>query len=256
MKYKKLNLSLVVLCLIVCFACDQPSSKKKSLPESENNAEAEADAKKLEKQSEDFDKTIDGINNAMDLADELNAKIQQVERQFERGEINQQRKDDLISDLNEQYSMRINPEGANAAGELFPAWAKELGLSEPNGMVCDVNNSYQTNEFEPKEGYNSLLFVYKGSYSMALSEAKRIAAEANIPMSENYKKAQDLSEKLGKEIEGMKGMTYMNYKFGNKDDGQKYHISINVDENGKLTMTVVDVILKNARSEAGIPNLN
>lgn len=118
-------------------------------------------------------------------------------------------------------------------------------------MVYNTNNSFQTREANVSEGFNSILFVYKGSYKLALNEARRIAKEANIPMSENYQKVQELSKKLGKEIEGLKGMTYMNYRFDKKNDGQKYHISINVDEHGKLTLKVVDEISKSARSNSG-----
>lgn len=256
MTYKKINLGLIILCFIVFIACDPPPPTKQKLPKSETNAKAEADAQNLQKQSDDIDKSIEEINDAMDLASEINEKIQLVEQQFERGIITQQRRDGLITALNEQYKKYISLDGEQALAYLFPEWAIELGLSEPVGLINDTDNSYQTDESDPKDGYNSILFVYKGSYKTALKEAARIAREANIPMSENYKKAQELSERLGKEIEGMKGMTYMNYQFGNKNDGQKYHISINVDENGKLTMTIVDIILKNARRNVGNFNLN
>lgn len=256
MTYKKINLSLILLSLIVCIACNPPPPTNQNLPESETNAEAEDDAQELQQQSDDFDKSIEELNVAMDLAREINEKIQLVEQQFERGEITQQRRNSLITALNEKYKKQVSLDSEQTLAYLFPEWAIELGLSEPGGMINDADNSYQTNESDPKDGYNSILFVYKGSYKTALKEAARIAREANIPMSENYKKAQELSEKLGKKIEGMKGMTFMNYQFGNKNDGQKYHISINVDENGKLTMTVVDIILKSARRNAGNPNLN
>lgn len=257
MKYININLSIIVLSLIIFFACDPPASSKNSnLPESKTNVEAEADAQELQILSDDFDKSIENLNDAMDVAKLLSEKIQIVEKSYESGVISRKRADALITALNEQYGKQINFDDEQDLAYLFPEWLKELGFSEPNGMVFSTNNSFQTHESNVSEGFNSILFVYKGSYKLALNEAGRIASDANIPMSQNYKKAQELSMKLGKEIEGIKGMTYMNYRFDKKDDGQKYHISINVDENGKLTLKVVDEISKSARRNFGNPNLN
>lgn len=252
MKYIKVNLSIIVLSLIICIACDPPgSSKNSNLPESKSNAEAEADVQELQKKSDDFDKSIENLNDAMDLAKLLNEKIQIVEKNYASGEISRKRADGLITTLNEQFGKQISFDEEEDLADLFPEWLKELGFSEPIGLVYNTNNSFQTREANVSEGFNSILFVYKGSYKLALNEARRIAKEANIPMSENYQKVQELSKKLGKEIEGLKGMTYMNYRFDKKNDGQKYHISINVDEHGKLTLKVVDEISKSARSNSG-----
>ena len=252
----KISHYFLICVLVFLFACDMQTEKYQNASDtadepSQEQLDANADSEVLEQQSEDFDKSLEDLNSDMNLATILNEKIQLVESQYEQGQITRQRADALITSLNEQYKVEI-PNNEEVV-YIFPEWAKELGLSEPMGMKFDGNNSFQTQEADITDGYNSILFIYTGNYQTALKEAERIAKNANIPMSETYQKAQELSKKLGKPIEGMKGMTYMNYRFGRIDEDQKYKISIKVDESGKLSINAVDILLKNERSKGISP---
>lgn len=245
-------ISLLVAGLTIA-ACNNIVSQKN---DEKTTEEATKDAPKdvdLKEQSESFDKSMDNINNAMDLAKVLNEKIQIVEKQFETGQINREKADQLINDLNQRYSKATEEKEENSIG-VFPTWLTDLNITEPQGLTFNASDSYLTKEENLQDGYNSALFIYTGTYQQAMAEAKRIAEQANIPLSESYQKAKDLADKLGKEIEGIEGVTYLNYKFGDGSFDGKYKISLSVDKSGKLTMHVVDEKMKNARKEAsGLP---
>jgi len=176
-----------------------------------------------------------------------------VEKQFETGQINREKADQLINDLNQRYSKATGENEENSIG-VFPTWLTDMNITEPQGLTFNTSDSYLTKEENLQDGYNSALFIYNGTYQQAMAEAKRIAEQANIPLSESYQKAKDLSDQLGKEIEGVEGVAYINYKFGDESFNERYKISLSVDKSGKLTIHVVDEQMKNARKEAtGLP---
>lgn len=232
--------------LVVFGACDpQPNQQQKS--ESEKQSEEE-----LEKQSDEFSKSMDNLDEAMDVASQLNERIQLVEKRFKDQEITRERADELIQAINKLYGQEIGKASVDAQVQyVFPSWLKDIGIIEPQGLTFDGNNSFQTKENNMQDGYNSVLYIYHGSYQQAMKEAERVATSAGIPMSENYRKAKELSKKIGKEIEGLKGVTYMNYEFGAKEFSEPYKISISVDEKGKFTLNVADVKTKTEREKAG-----
>lgn len=238
---------IFALCIfVVLFACDpQPNEQQKS--ELDKNSKEE-----LEKQSDDFSKSMDNLDEAMNLASQLNQRIQLVEQRFKDEEITRERADELIEAINKRYGKESSTFAEDETAQyIFPSWLKNIGISEPQGMAFDGDNSFQTKESNMQDGYNSVLYIYHSSYANAMKEAKRIATAAGIPLSENYRKARELSNKLGKEIEGLKGVTYMNYKFGEKEFLKPYKISISVDEKGKFTLNVADMKTKSEREKAG-----
>ena len=228
-------------------ACDAVTNQK-------DNEEEPPGEEELKEQSESFDKTMENVNDAMDLAKALNEKIQLVEKQYEDGQITRERADKFINDLNERYAKTTGNSEDPGFG-AFPSWLMDLNITEPEGLTLNATDSYQTLESNEQDGYNSALIIYNGSYQQAMSEARRIAREANIPLSESYQKAKDLAEELGKKIEGVEGVTYVNYKFGEKEFNGQYKISLSVDKGGKFTIRVVDERTKNARRKApaGLP---
>ncbi|MBU1013154.1 MAG: hypothetical protein KKG99_09110 [Bacteroidetes bacterium] len=234
-------------------ACNNPVSQKSDEKTPEEAAKEAPKDEALKEQSESFDKSIDNLNDAMDMARVLNEKIQIVEKQFETGQINREKADQLINDLNQRYSKATGENEENSIG-TFPAWLTDLNITEPQGLTYNASDSYLTKEENLQDGFNSALFIYNGTYQQAMAEAKRIAEQANIPLSESYQKAKDLSEQLGKEIEGVEGVAYINYKFGDESFDGRYKISLSVDKSGKLAIHVVDEQMKNARKEAsGLP---
>ena len=238
------------LMLVACNAL--PTKEINKEPTKEEDPKEQED---LKEQSDNFDKSMENINDAMDLAKVLNEKIQMVEKQHKDGLITREKADQLINDLNERYSKVVAVPEKNEPDE-FPEWLTELKITAPKGLDLNTNDSYQTKEDNLQDGYNSVLFIYTGSYQKAIAEAHRIAREANVPLSEPYQKAKDLADKLGKEIEGIDGITYVNYKFGDASFDGKYKISLSVDKTGKFTIHVVDEKMKNARKNAaGLPNI-
>jgi hypothetical protein len=79
--------------------------------------------------------------------------------------------------------------------------------------------------------------VFHGSYDLAMNQAATIAQKAGIPMSKDFKDAQQLAAEYG--IESLKGMAYMNFEMGSMDL-PPYTISISVDDDGTLTLSVTD----------------
>lgn len=246
-KNVRFQLVLVLGVLIALVSCDpQPETQSKS--DSEKQSEQE-----LEKQSDDFSKSMDDLDEAMNVASQLNERIQLVEKRFKDGEITRIRADELIEAINKRYGQVIEADSDNNPAQyIFPSWLNDLGITEPQNLAFDAVNSFKTDENNMQDGYNSVLYIYKGSYKQALAEADRIAKNAGIPMSEIYRKARELSKKLGKEIDGLKGITYMNYEFGKKEIIKPYKISISVDENGELTLNIVDVKTKIEREKSSL----
>lgn len=240
-------LKIIALSVLIIFvACvPQPDNQQKSQLEIQSEEE-------LKKQSDDFIKSMDNIDEAMDMASQLNQRIQLVEKRFKDEEITREKADELIQAINRRYGQRMSEASGDATRlHVFPSWLQNIGIVEPQGLRFDVDNSFQTKENNVQEGYNSVLYVYHGNYKKAMKEAERIANAAGIPMSENYRKAKELSKKLGKEIEGLKGVTYMNFEFGEKEFSKPYKISISVLENGKFTLNVADVKTKSEREKIG-----
>ncbi len=231
--------------LVILVGCNpQPTEQQKT--EFDKNSEEE-----LEKQSDDFSKSMDNLDEAMNVASQLNQRIQLVEQRFKDERITRERADELIEAINKRYGKESSTTAEDATVQyVFPSWLQDIGISEPLGMAFDGDNSFQTKENNMQDGYNSVLYIYHSNYAKAMKEAERIATAAGIPMSENYRKAKELSKKLGKEIEGLKGVTYMNYEFGEKDFSKPYKISISVDEKGKFTLNVADMKTKAEREKA------
>lgn len=242
-KIKNFFYGAVFLPLIFLLACNpQPAPQQQQ----ENVSEQE-----LEKQSEDFSKSMDNLDEAMDVASQLNERIELVEQRFSNGEISRERADELIKSINQRYGKNLDETSESDIAYVFPAWLTDIGISEPKGLHFDGDLSFQTKEHDIKDGYNSVLFVYHGTYAQAMKEAERIAGEAGVPLTEAYRKARELSHRLGKDFDGLKGVTYANFEIGTVEFNQDYKISINVDDKGKLSLNVVDVKTKTKREKSG-----
>ena len=241
----KLIKLLTLIIPFVFFACNpQPAPQQNAEITQESDQE-------LEKQSDEFSKSMDNLDEAMNAANELNQRIQLVEKRFKDGDISREHADELIQSLNKRFGQNPESETDETIQYIFPQWLANLGISEPNGLSFDGDNSFQTKEHSIQDGYNSVLFVYHGSYNQSMKEADRIANAAGIPLTEAYRKARDLSKRLGKNFEGLKGVIYMNYEIGATTFNQPYKISINVDDKGKFTLNVVDIKAKADREKSG-----
>ena len=197
----------------------------------------------FEDQIEAFSESIEDIDETMDMVDMLNERLNEINDKYKSGELTMEEATRLTEEINRKYSREIARRSNLNPAESLPAWAKDLGLTEPMGMKIDRDFSHKTSVNNPDEGYNSVILVYNGSYENALKQAKIIAEKAGIPLSKNYKLAFEMAEKYGEDFEEIKGITYMNYDFSDTDVDLK--ISVSVSEGGILTINVVDVYQMN-----------
>ncbi len=133
---------------------------------------------------------------------------------------------------------------------ILPDWAKEIGLSLPEGLKF-VSNLSNISEYNPNlKTVNSINLVFSGNIDKSLKEAEKIAKKAKIPPSEDFIRAREEQKKHQKmllsqgekvEFPELKGMIYSNSKPDSKVlESLKYLITIIVEENGNLVINAVD----------------
>lgn len=196
-----------------------------------------SDAHKFNKDLGKFNRTIHKVDRTMDLMDSMQQEIDHVEVELKQGKINNAEAHKALNRINENYGRKIARNSNYHPASGLPQWAKNLGLTEPQGLVLDKDFSQVTSEDNPVEGYNSFTLVYKGRYNQAIKQAAIIARKAHIPMTKEYKNALEMKKKYGEDI--LKGAIYMNFELGSKSN-PRYNIAITVDENGTLTLSATD----------------
>jgi len=138
-------------------------------------------------------------------------------------------------DLLEQQKQNFN----------LPSRAKSLNINTPTGMLLNKDLSYQTSE--DIEWFNSIRFVYIGDYDTAIQQAEKIAKDAGISISEEFKMAQEIARQMWDNPLGgmwdlmwdLKGVVYTNYSL-TQDPSSDHIISISVEEDGTLEIVVTD----------------
>jgi hypothetical protein len=184
-----------------------------------------------------FNQTMDKLNESMDLMDAMEYEIQQIELEAARGDISEAEAGRRVNQVKNTYGRALSRKSNINPALGLPEWARALGLSEPRGMVLDADYSQMTSAMNPNEGFNSVLLVYTGNYNHAMAEAKRIAELAQIPLSKDYQLAVELAKTYSSTP--IRGVAYMNFDPFVRDND--YNISITVDDDGMLTLSVVDV---------------
>lgn len=184
-----------------------------------------------------FNQKMDNLGESMDLMDAMQQEIDEIEREANQGEISDAEAGRRVNQVKNTYGRALSRRSNINPATALPDWARSLGLSEPRGMTLDMDYSQTTSALNPEEGFNSVLLVYTANYNHAMAEAKRIAEFARIPMSKDYKQAVELA--LTYSSAPIRGVAYMNFDpFVSDND---YNISITVDDDGMLTISVVDV---------------
>jgi hypothetical protein len=138
-------------------------------------------------------------------------------------------------DLLEQQKQNFN----------LPSRAKKLNISTPTKMTLDKESSYQTSE--DVEWFNSMRFVYTGDYNTAMQQAEKIAKDAGIKISEEFKMAQDIIQQMWSGSSNhmqdlmwdLKGIVYTNYSLTKNPESENI-ISISVEEDWTLEIVVTD----------------
>jgi hypothetical protein len=173
----------------------------------------------------------------VEVPDFLQDEAAKIERLYETREISLGDYKFRMAELaDEGERLQLRMQNLSTA-DYLPAWAKNIGLSIPVNMEIDAQYSHMTSENDQAGMFNSVTLVYQGEYETAINEAKRIAAEANIPLSTSWQKNMEMSKKLGNPVP--KGVTYMNYDFG-MDQNVDYLVVVEVDPSGKLTISAAD----------------
>ncbi len=196
-----------------------------------------SEAHKFNKDLGTFNRTISKVDRTMDLIDSMQAAMDSLQKDLASGKITQAQAHERLNEINKKYGRKIARNSNYHPAVKLPQWAKDLGLTEPEGMVLDKDFSQVTSEDNEIEGYNSVTLVYKGRYKQAMKQAEIIARKAHIPMTKESKNAREMEKKYGEVI--MKGAIYMNFELGGENN-PRYNIAITVDENGTLTISATD----------------
>lgn len=158
---------------------------------------------------------------------------------------------DSVQDLNnlaiqKDLQQQIDDLESQKTDFSFPSWVSELNISEPQGMILNQEDSYKTTE--AVEWFNSIHFVYQWDYDNSMQQAELIANNADIPVSEEFKMAQDLIDNMQvdteqmKELLGdMKWIVYTNYSLL-ESSNEDFSKAISVNEDGSLEIDVTDMI--------------
>jgi len=110
-----------------------------------------------------------------------------LENNLAAGTISRNDYDSLAEIIRVQKANAEAPdEDLQVSGKL-PEWVTRLGISEPENMKFDRVFSDFTSIDNPTEGFNSVSMIYTGRYEIAVKEASRIAAVANLSLGGNFK---------------------------------------------------------------------
>lgn len=130
----------------------------------------------------------------------------------------------------------------NASYDL-PLWAKKLGMIKPEWMQFSKDLSKHSSN---DSGYNSTTLVYKWTYTIALQQAQRIAKQAHLYVSKEFKKAQalvqsgDLQYISGLDIDTLASwVVYVNHELltTNVDE----FLSVSVDQDWTLIIETTKI---------------
>jgi hypothetical protein len=201
------------------------------------NPPRQNDAKKFDVKMNKFERSIKKVDKTIRMMDNMDARILEVKKQRDAGRISDKEAQRRIDAINKTLGREVAKSAKKTPVYDLPVWAKNLGITLPEGLTLDQDFSQITSENNPSEGFNSVTLVYRGNYMKAMQQASIIAGRARIPLTDEYKTAFEMKEKYGDEI--IKGAVYMNFKLG-ASQNPRYTVAISVDESGTLTISVAD----------------
>ncbi|HJN05958.1 MAG TPA: hypothetical protein QF480_05035 [Bacteroidales bacterium] len=212
----------LIVITILLVSCDEAETKK---------------SKDFQQNLQSFNSTMTKLDSTFDLMDSMQIEVDKVEEERALGKISDEEAVEKLNQINNTLGRKIAKTSNFHPVNGLPSWAKQLGLSEPIGMVLDKDYSQTTSENNDNEGFNSITLVYHGNYDVAMKQSEIIAKKARIPISKDYEDAMILSQKY--DIETIKGASYLNFELGS-DDNPRYNISITVKDDGTLTINATD----------------
>ncbi len=118
-----------LIVLILLQSCDEPEKKGE---------------KDFQQNLSSFNNTMEKLDSSLNLMDSLQTEANKVEKERALGHISDE---DAIKKLN-QINNKLGKEIAKTSNfnpiNSLPAWAKQLGLSEPVGMILDTDYCQST----------------------------------------------------------------------------------------------------------------
>ena len=210
---------VVILSSIIFYGCGSGGEKTDASSEKETAKKETAKSKK-QINPRDYSPEEYAIIKR-DAMIKFGEKQQKIAEQLNAGEITESEVQSKMRKYTKES--KIATGGKMPTG--LPGWAKKIGLTEPKGMEVDEVYSSETSVDNPHEGFNSIHLIYNGDYDVAMSEAKKIAGKANMPIDKMWEKAMELHSDL-------KGMTYRSTKSEDND----YETTIVVNEDGVLVI--------------------
>lgn len=210
----------------------------------------ESETDKFEKELKTFNNRMDNIGQTMEILDAMQNELDEVEQLRAEGKINDAEYNSRSNEIKDTYGRAIARRENTGPVSGLPQWTKDLGLSEPVGLMLDQEFSQITSADNADEGFNSVLLVYSGNYNIAMQEAQRIANQARIPLSKDFLEAKEITELYSSTP--IKGVAYMNFDPFLKD--APINISITVDETGMLTISAVNVAQMSGQFERTRPS--
>jgi hypothetical protein len=163
-------------------------------------------------------------------------RLQTYEDKLLAGKITLQEYDSLSGILRSQVKQSEALKEEPQTLDHMPEWVVKLGIGEPEGMNLDKDFSTFTSVDDPTEGFNSVSFVYTGTYEQALAEAAKIAQLKKLSANGNFIAVG--SPLKQKSVKSAKVVSYTNYSLGNSS--QDFLISLQVEPSGKLIIGVTD----------------
>lgn len=200
--------------------------------------------------------TLD-VDSIVDLGT-LEAKITELSQAIQDGTIEEELAQKTIEKLQQKYvdlkgttSTAIEDKFAtikwlfvtkHVDSYVLPLWAKELWMSEPRWMSLNTQASHQT--YTTSEWYDSTILVYQWDYYFALEEAKRIADQAGLFVSNDFAQGQALAQNTNTnyiswlDIDGLtQWIVYVNHEL--LETNVDNLLSVSVDKNGTLIIETI-----------------
>lgn len=214
---------VIIFSLIIFVSCEEESKPTES--------------SKFKDKLQSFNSSINKADESMKVIDEMQSEIEKIDKDIEEGKLSEEEGALKKERINETYSHKLAKSANVNPARRLPDWARDLGLTEPQGLKIDRDISQTTSEKNETEGYNSVLLIYKANYEIAMQQAAIIAKKAGIPMSKDYVMARKMEKEIGEVI--IKGVAYLNFEIGSEAHPQ-YTIAITVDESGVLAISAND----------------
>ena len=114
-------------------------------------APEKTETEKFDKELKSFNQTMSEVGQTMDMVDAMQQEVEMIEQQRAIGEITDEQANKLLAEVKQTYGRAIARSSKSNPASGLPVWARELGLTEPQGLTIDVDYSQLTSANNPNE---------------------------------------------------------------------------------------------------------